>query len=270
MSRANSRLDRALPQGAALRQAAVRQAAVAVLLCAPALALMACDPGDLGSSSLDGLKPEKDTVDKIPLNPVSGKLAGKPFALKDARMHIDRRPGYERVDVLLRAEVATAPCKKLTNEKAAGIWIRFGGVTSVDQKEYRRSPKKPGKTEVHMEVTRDGRWFGNGNSAALLLIEQFDPSSGISGVLSVCFADEARSCASGNFVATYCSNPLDEPPRSFGVSRQDVQRTKDKLKGASSKGAQPAGSTSASTDGGATVGRGRASRESRAPEEGQQ
>ncbi len=149
-------------------------AALGLSACVAAIALMGCDPGDLGSVPLDGLKPEQDTIDKIPLNPVGGKLAGKPFAVKDARMHIDRRVGYERVDVLLRGDKAVTPCGKLADEKAAGIWLRFAGTTTVKAKEYQVSPQKPAPVSLHMEVSRDDKWYGNGDAAALLLIERFD------------------------------------------------------------------------------------------------
>ncbi len=194
--------------------------------------LIGCDQDD-GEGRVGDPEPEFDKVAGIPVSKVSGTLATQRFELKDARFKIDRRAGYERIDLELSGSAAKEKCGALEDSGSPAVWIRFPGVSKLEPGELRRQPGKPASFEVHMKVRRDGQWFGNGDSAALLVVEIFEPGVALNGVLSVCFGDPDKSCVSGTFVAASCPDMLDVPPRSFGpATRGEIARIRAELEDA--------------------------------------
>ncbi len=208
---------------------AARQLAVPLLMVVPAMATVAC--GRPGSDPGGGtLRPEYDTAGRIPMTPLAGRVGGKPFEMKGAHVVLDRRPGHEGFDVLMSESAEAGVCGSWKHHEAASVWLRFTGQTTLSQGELRRTPKEPSAFEAHVQYHEDGAWHGSSTSAALLVVEGCDPTAACTGVLSVCFADEHRSCVSGLFSALACSDPLDDPPRSFQVvSREEVEHIRKQL-----------------------------------------
>lgn len=221
---------------------------VAVLALLTAALTPACSRPGLGTSSTEGLAPTHDDPSAIPVRPVEGTLAGAPFTVHDARFRIDRRPGYEGIDLRLSPGDASAPCAALPEADGAGVWIHFGERTTLEPATIRVKPGTKGEAEAHLFLRREGKWFGNGDAAMLLVIKSFDPAFGMEGDLSVCFADEAKSCVSGSFNAAACPDPLEDSPRTFPpTSLVEVERIRDKLAdagpAASSSSSPPAASS---------------------------
>lgn len=200
-----------------------------VALCSALCALLGCARPGLGHSPTDDLEPNHKSAATIPLAPLSGTIVGVPFAMKHATCEIDRRPGYESITVRFHASKPEHPCSRPSGEEPS-LWLRFGGVTALEPGEVSIRPKGEGPFTAHLEVRRDGRWYGNGDAAAVLLIDRFDRFDQVSGALSVCFADGTKSCASGAFEAEICPIALDRAPRHFdGISRREIDEIRAQL-----------------------------------------
>lgn len=145
--------------------------------------------------------------------PTSGTLSGQPFKVRTARYSVDRRPGYERLEIRLLDVPEKTPCEDHESEKPSSVWIRRQG----------GGPAKPGKYlikggidsgwEVHYETHHNGSWLGNGRANAVLMLEDVRVDGRIEGVLHACFGDREKSCVKGHFEATYCPITIDAPVR---------------------------------------------------------
>jgi len=191
--------------------------------------VMACSTPQAPPTPTD-LKPEHASASVIPISPVAGTVSRAPFTLGDARVEIDRRPGNEKLTIRLSNTRSSRPCAPLPVEGTSTIWIRFPGKTTLAPGEWRRIPGQVSEPEVHLQVNDSGQWTGTAESAAVLGIQSADPAVQLEGALSVCFADAARSCVAGGFVATVCPNVLDDSPRTFSdTSREEREALKARL-----------------------------------------
>lgn len=182
--------------------------------------------------------PKHESPSAIPATPVRGTLHGEPFVARDGRYRIDRRPGYERLDLLLSDAEAGLPCGELRPEAPRRIWLRRPGAEPPETKPIRIRPTPDRGWQAHYQLRRDDRWVGVGDGSALLALNAPDGGTTLRGSLSVCFADETSSCAAGSFVAHYCPAELDRPVR--GV--EPTERP-EALAGSESNAVAPAGST---------------------------
>ncbi|MBI2390340.1 MAG: hypothetical protein HYV09_12190 [Deltaproteobacteria bacterium] len=145
----------------------------------------------------------------IPLSPASGRIAGKPFTVAAARYSIDRRPGYEKVEIELLAEKPDKPCGDVAMKHATSVWLRVNGVDAVRAETVRIESGKPGPWEAHYQVFDQKKWIGNGDASALIAMSAPAPDMKLSGELSACFGDGSKSCIAGRFEAIYCPIRID-------------------------------------------------------------
>lgn len=145
----------------------------------------------------------------IPLSPVSGRIAGRPFTVEAARYSIDRRPGYEKVEIELLAENPDKPCGDPAMKHVTSVWLRVGGVDAVRAETVRIESGKPGPWEAHYQVFDQKKWTGNGDASALISLSAPAPDMKLSGELSACFGDASKSCVAGRFEAIYCPIRID-------------------------------------------------------------
>lgn len=184
--------------------------ALAVALCAPA-----CEEKPPAPRAV--ARTPHGTASSIPRGPVEGKIAGVAFTVRDARYHVDRRPGYEKLEVTLSGEPAASACARLPKE-APAIWLRRRGAGSATVGEVRLEPGSDSEWAVHYQVRGERGWIGSGDAAALVVVRSATGTA-IEGDLSVGFADVAGSSASGTFVAQHCPVSIDRPVR--GVEQDD-------------------------------------------------
>ncbi|MBI4702680.1 MAG: hypothetical protein HY744_16280 [Deltaproteobacteria bacterium] len=187
-----------------------------------AIALAACDEPAPSSPPLEAVAvaPPCTSAEAIPDAPVAGTLRGVPFAARDMRYEIVRRPGGkgggpERVDIKLSAAPASAPCGPRAAD-APSVWIRLEGVRLAPQELRRRADGEQASWSVHYQAREQGRWVGNGSGAALLVLRAVRPDYLVEGDLAVCFADGMGSCVSGSFSARYCPDPAEPVLRKLG------------------------------------------------------
>jgi len=178
----------------------------------------------LGSSLLGGCaevppEPSKDiepqfaSPDSIPDGPVNGTLDNKPFSAQDSRFYVDRREGYEKLDIKLSATEVEDHCGTLRYAQAPMVWIRRRGVEPLEPGTYNIKPGDDSPWQVHYQVKDGDYWVGNGDAAAILVIRSASLRQIVVGDLSVCFADGKQSCVSGTFMAHYCPISVDLPVR---------------------------------------------------------
>jgi hypothetical protein len=153
------------------------------------------------------------SADAIPAGPVSGKVAGKPFALKGARYSLDIRPGVEKTDIVLTDVETAEPCADLGPLHATSVWLRWTGVGVPKAEVVRTDPQSPSAWAAHYERFDEGRWVGNGNASALIALEAPKVDRKLEGSVSVCFGDGLDSCVAGSFVARDCPIRIDAPVR---------------------------------------------------------
>lgn len=159
------------------------------------------------------VEPPHRSVATIPAAPVQGKLRGETFTFGDARYEIDRRRGYEAVDIKLTAASAERPCGPLEPADAPRIWLRRQGAQPVSARELQISQGEPGPWELHYQIKREGLWRGSGDAAALVRLRPAEAGTTLRGELSVCFGDGHGSCVAGSFEARLCPIRLDLPVR---------------------------------------------------------
>jgi len=135
------------------------------------------------------------------------------FKLGNARYYVDRRPGYEKVDLQFSMGTAEDPCGKLMPRDSAMVWLRRNGPGPVEKGQERVEPDKPGKWEAHYQVKVDRTWEGNGEASALIVVREVAPDMTLHGDLKACFADKEKSCVAGSFMAKYCPIGIDAPVR---------------------------------------------------------
>lgn len=189
------------------RACAVAPAAACLLVALTA----GCDDGN--GRALPTPAPMHGSFDAIPDAPLQGKLRSLPFSVKSARYTIDRRLGYEQVDITLSAAVADGHCGALRPKDAPSVWLRRKGAEPVSRADLRLQPDAPASWEVHYQLRHDGQWVGSGQAAALLVLRPSDKSTTVTGGLSACFADGHASCIAGTFSARQCPVLLDMPVR---------------------------------------------------------
>jgi hypothetical protein len=149
----------------------------------------------------------------IPDAPVSGKIHGAPFVLRDARYVVDRRVGYEHTDIQLSAGKAESPCAPIEPANAPSVWLRLAGPERLQAQELSLGGDANGAWSVHYQVVDDEMWRGVGEGNALVSLLDPSPDGRLAGGLAVCFADDSRSCVMGSFNATSCPQRIDEPVR---------------------------------------------------------
>lgn len=154
-----------------------------------------------------------NSTDSIPTAPLSGTLRGKSFELGSARYFIDRRLGYEKIDIKLSAGKSGEHCSAPLPDNSASVWLRRTGSEPIKSETIRITSNRREAWEVHYQAEDDGQWCGNGNAEALVVLEPPATDQRLRGELSVCFADETKSCVLGTFVAEYCPISIDAPIR---------------------------------------------------------
>lgn len=166
---------------------------------------------------------EAMAVALIPPAPVAGRLAGQPFRLRTAWYRVQRRPGRERVDLVLSEGARTRLCSESAPDHARHVWLRFPGVTALRPGEQRLDPPSARPFSVHYERVVGARWRGHGGGSAVVAFDSVQPSA-VAGRLEVCFGDAAQSCVAGSFHAAECWSELDlDSPVSGGASRSLTQ-----------------------------------------------
>ncbi len=159
------------------------------------------------------VEPPPTSAETIPDSPLTGKIRGDEFKLANARYYVDRRLGYEKVDIKLSAGQAEDPCGPVMPRESTMVWIRHWGPEPMQKLEARIDPSQPGPWEAHYQVRVEKNWLGNGTSSALLVIREVSPDLSLHGEIKLCFADKDKSCVAGTFVATYCPIRIDSPVR---------------------------------------------------------
>jgi hypothetical protein len=158
-------------------------------------------------------KPAPSSGDSITSAPLGGTLLGEPFSIQSARYSMDRRLGFEKIDVSFSLGSVEAPCGEPSPPSAPVIWLRRKGAGPLKPEAVRISPKDQAAWEVHYQVHDEHGWRGNGDASALIVIKEISPDMKLSGELWACFADATGSCVAGQFIADHCVTRLDAPVR---------------------------------------------------------
>jgi hypothetical protein len=148
----------------------------------------------------------------IPEGPLSGTIDGKSFAVKTAIYAVDRRLGYEHVDVKLYSTEIEEPCAK-NDPGGPTVWLRRRGAEPLVPGTARVAAGEPSPWEVHYQIKEGRAWMGNGDAAASIVIRQVETDAKIHGELSAAFGDASRSLVAGTFVAQRCLISIDAPVR---------------------------------------------------------
>lgn len=153
------------------------------------------------------------SAESIPPVAVAGTLHGVPFTAEDARYFVDRRQGYEKVQILLSAAKAKTPCGRI-DPNVPAVWLRRHGAEPIKGGETRITVDGKAAWRVHYQVREAGHeWAGSGEADALLVLKPQEGAPVLDGELSVCFADTTGSCVSGSFQAEHCPVSIDLPVR---------------------------------------------------------
>lgn len=173
--------------------------------------------------------PVATSADSIPVAPVSGTIRGKQFAIATALYFIDRRPGYEHVDIKLSAGKSAQHCSSPIPDDAMSIWLRRTGSEQLDAETVHIASDRRSSWEVHYQVKDNGQWLGNSKADALFVLQPRAADQRMSGELSACFADETKSCVLGTFVADYCPISIDAPIRGMDIMEPPAARDHARL-----------------------------------------
>jgi hypothetical protein len=183
-------------------------------------------------------KPAPTSIDAIPAGPLGGEIAGQPFSVQSARYIVDRRHGFEKVDISLSAGSVESPCEERTPKDSTSVWLRRKGEPTLKDEIARIEPKDEGAIwEAHYQVRQGHNWIGNGRASALIVIHDVGPDMKLAGELSACFGDSHGSCVAGRFTADYCPIRIDAPVR--GTEAMERPPSMD---ASASKGSGDAGS----------------------------
>jgi len=177
-----------------------------------ALTLIACRD-EAHPAAAKPVEPPVTSPESIPEAPVTGRIHGAPFAMRDARYVVDHRVGYAHTDVLLSTGTAESACAPVSPAQSTTVWLRLEGPGTIETVNARVGPGKAGSWSVHYQVFEGGTWIGAGDGSALVSLHEPGPDGRLSGGLAVCFADDARSCVSGSFDAVRCLPRIDQPVR---------------------------------------------------------
>jgi hypothetical protein len=157
--------------------------------------------------------PPVSSPEGIPDAPVSGRVHGAPFAMREARYIVDRRVGYAHTDILLSSGTVESPCGPLSPSTATSVWLRLEGGGPIRSSTLRVGPGGEATWQVHYQVFDGAAWSGAGGGTALLTLHEPGPDGRVSGGLAACFPDDAKSCISGSFDAVACPPTIDQPVR---------------------------------------------------------
>jgi hypothetical protein len=195
------------------------------------LGLVACRD-ELHATPAKPLEPPVLTPESIPEAPVSGRIHGEPFAMREARYIVDRRVAYAHTDILLSSGTAESACAPVAPAQSTSLWLRLDGPAKIETTTARVGPGKDGPWSVHYQVYDGAAWSGVGEGSALLSLHEPGPDGKLSGGIAVCFADDAKSCVSGSFDATSCPPTVDQPVRGSpppeAIPPQYLQRVSQK------------------------------------------
>jgi hypothetical protein len=131
------------------------------------------------------VRPPVESADAIPGSAVRGTLRGRPFEARDARLLVDSRPGYEKVDLALSAASAEAPCGALGEPAPMRVWLRRKGAEPVAAGEIRLAPGAEQAWELHYQLEMGGEWTGSGEAAAIVRFRATDAGAGLKGSLDM-------------------------------------------------------------------------------------
>lgn len=165
-------------------------------------------------------RPAPASADAIPVGPLSGKIGGHDFALKNARYFVDERHGYEKLQIVLGSVESKDECAELGSQHPTSVWLRRKGADFPKPETLRFSSKEPTDWQAHYDLYEDGLWVGNGTHAALLVLSSTEVDRKLHGELSVCFGDATGSCVAGSFDARYCPVRIDQPVRGASALEQ--------------------------------------------------
>ncbi len=158
-------------------------------------------------------KPAPEAANAIAAGALGGDIDGQPFSIQSARYIVDRRRGFEKVDISLSAGSVDSPCEQRKPKDSPSVWLRRKGATPLAAEQARLSPNDEAPWEVHYQVRKEHGWIGNGRASALIVIHDVGPDMKLNGELWACFADTHGSCVSGRFIADYCPIRIDKPVR---------------------------------------------------------
>lgn len=155
--------------------------------------------------------PAPASADAIPAGPLGGNIAGAPFSVRSGLYRIDRRHGYEKIDISLSELDST--CDTHGSSSGTSVWLRRHGPGPLVPEQVRIGTEGHERWEVHYQRRERHRWLGNGKASAFVVIRAVAPDLRISGELWACFEDAKSSCVSGRFTAAYCPIRIDQPVR---------------------------------------------------------
>ena len=176
------------------------------------LALVACRD-EVHATPAKPVLPPVTSPQSIPEAPVTGRIHGTPFAMRDARYVVDRRVAYAHTDILLSAGAAESACVPVSPATSTAVWLRLEGPGKIETADVRTGPGKEGTWSVHYQVFDGERWLGAGEGSALVSLHEPGPDGKLSGGIAVCFSDDDKSCVSGSFDAVGCPPSIDQPVR---------------------------------------------------------
>ncbi len=165
--------------------------------------------------------PDADSaaIDGATADHVEGTIDGAPFAALDVRFRV-RDGEVPRVDLWL-ADAAIERCGLALPRTGTRVWVRFAGVTTLAPGHFVQTDDEGSPITAHYErfVGRHGAerdWAEVHRGRTEVEITRASATA-IEGRLHACFADAARSCVAGRFVATPCLSRVDgralrEPP----------------------------------------------------------
>jgi hypothetical protein len=156
------------------------------------------------------------SAESIPDAPLNGTIRGAQFRGEVATYTIDRRAGYEHVDLRVLGSELEDPCERRRAPAVTAVWIRRRDASSLAVGSIRVAPDSKGAWEVHYQTNVDGEWLGSGTASALLALDEVRPDLTLRGGLWACFDDGLGSCVSGSFTAKYCPIRIDSPVRGTG------------------------------------------------------
>ena len=195
----------------------VGSVAALLLMLSASAASQACaaEGGSAGNAATERAPdPPHAAFAAIPAAPISGQILGEPFSLVSARYYVDRRPGRERVDVVLSSAPGATGCAAARSSPHASLWLRRWGAQAIGAEQVRVTDDTEATWELHFERRVGGRWVGSHGVQALLELSEPGDDRRLRGALSACFAGPEASCVSGSFTATACRRGILEPLRS--------------------------------------------------------
>jgi hypothetical protein len=173
------------------------------------------------------------TTNTIPVEDVSGTIAGEPFAIQTARYFIDRRPRYEKLEIQLLGKKLDKTCDNLGDNHTTMVWLRRTGPGEPQAETLRFGPDDEGPWEAHYERFSGDNWTGSGKALALLGLSERAPDLILRGELYACFGDRTQSCVMGRFAAVHCPIRIDALVRGTDAMERPPPRKADATKPAS-------------------------------------